>query len=123
MFVRAVLHKTKAVFRYVNSQDIVTQVPPEVPLAHYFRHAGLEKYIDRSGVIQDHPSEFDKALDVTQGTLIHDGQASLKAIGHVEEFCKNVILTGPWVDPPIYMVGNHTPARYAVRIWNHYSGL
>jgi triacylglycerol lipase len=122
-FVRAVLQKTKRVFRFVNSQDIVTQVPPEIALEHYFRHVGLEKYIGRDGSIQDSPSEFTKALDVTRGVIAHDGESVLESIAHPDAFRQRVMLTGPWIDPPPYVVGNHTPARYAIRIWNFYSGL
>jgi hypothetical protein len=122
-FARAVLQKTKRVFRFVNSQDIVTQIPPEVPLEHYFRHLGLEKYIDRNGAIQDNPSEFGRALDVTRGVIAHDGEAVLESIAHPDEYLQKVKQTLPLVDPPPYLVGNHTPARYAIRIWNFYSGL
>jgi triacylglycerol lipase len=122
-FVRAVLEKTRQIFRFVNSQDIVTLIPPEVPLEHYYRHVGLEKYIDRTGVIHDHPSEFDKGIDVGKGIAQHDGIAALSAIGHPAQFLSKVLQGKPLVDPPPYIIGNHTPARYAIRIWNHYSGL
>jgi hypothetical protein len=89
---------------------------------HYFRHAGWEKYIDRDGRIHEHPSELDKASDVTRGIFTHDGESALKMIGHPLDFCKNVMRTEPLVDPPPYVLGNHTPARYAIRIWNFYSG-
>lgn len=121
-FARAVLQKTTAIFRFVNSQDIVTQIPPELPLQHYFRHVGNEKYIDRKGAVRDHPSEFDKAMDLAQGIIEHDGTSALKDIGHPADFFWNLRATGPWVDPPPYVVGNHTPARYATHIWNYHSG-
>jgi hypothetical protein len=120
-FVRAVLQKTELVFRFVNSQDIVTQIPPELPLEHYFRHVGLEKYIDRNGCIQDHPSEFDKSVDVAQGVIAHDGLAVLQAIGNAREFLSAALKTEPLVDPPPYIIGNHTPNRYGIQIWNYYS--
>ena len=121
-FARAVLQKTTAVFRFMNSHDIVTQIPPEIPLQHYFRHVGNEKYIDRNAIVRDHPSEFDKSMDLAQGIIDHDGLSALKDIGHPADFFWRVRKTGPWVDPPPYVVGNHTPARYAVHIWNYYSG-
>jgi triacylglycerol lipase len=120
-FVRAVLERAKLVFRFVNSQDIVTQIPPEIPLEHYFRHMGLEKYIDRNGAIHDHPSELIRAYDVVRGALAHDGDAVLSEIVHPLKYLEEVVLTGPYVDPPPYIVGNHTPARYSIRIWNFYS--
>jgi triacylglycerol lipase len=122
-FVRAVLQKTRQVVRFVNSQDIVTLIPPEFALEHYYRHVGLEKYIDRTGVIHDHPSEFDKGIDVGKGIVAHDGIAALTAIGHPDQFLSRALQSGPLVDPPPYIIGNHTPARYAIRIWNFYSGL
>ena len=122
-FVRSVLQKTRRVFRFVNCQDIVTQIPPEVPLKHYFRHAGLEKYIDRHGVIHDHPTGFDKGIDVAEGIIAHDGRSALTAIGHPQEFFAKAKRQVPLVDPPPYVIGNHTAARYAIRIWNFYSGL
>jgi len=122
-FARAVLQKTSRVFRFVNSQDVVTQIPPEVPLEHYYRHVGLEKYIDRNGAIRDHPSEFDKGIDVAEGIIAHDGRAALAAIGQPREFLTAALHAAPLADPPPYIIGNHTPARYAIRIWNYYSGL
>jgi hypothetical protein len=120
-FVRAVLQKTKQVVRFVNSQDIVTLIPPEMPLEHFYRHVGSEKYIDRTGTIHDDPSEFDKWIDVTQGITAHDGAAALIAIGHPMEFLARA-KQPPFVDPPAYIIGNHTPARYATHIWNNYAG-
>jgi hypothetical protein len=99
-FTRAVLQKTQLVFRFVNSQDIMTQIPTELPLQHYFRHVGQEIYIDRNGKVHDHPSEFDKIADVAQGIIAHDGPAELKEIGHPADFFWRLRKTGPWVDPP-----------------------
>jgi triacylglycerol lipase len=121
--VRAVLQKTRQVIRFVNSQDIVTLIPPEIPLEHYYRHVGFEKYIDRNGVIHDHPSEFDKGIDVAQGIAAHDGAAGVSAIGHPAQFLSRAVKSERLVDPPPYIIGNHTPARYAIHIWNYYSGL
>jgi hypothetical protein len=115
-FVRAVFDKTKLVFRFVNSQDIVTQIPPG------FEPVGLEKYIDRDGTIHDDPSPLYKFDDAAEGVLAHDGPALLNVIVDLEDYRQNVMLVGPWVDPPPYIVGNHTPARYSIRIWNFYSG-
>jgi triacylglycerol lipase len=122
-FVSAVLNKTNAIFRFVNSQDIVTQIPPEVALQSYFRHVGIEKYIDRNGVIHDHPSEFDKAIDVGLGIIAHGGAGALSAIGQPAVFLSNARKTLPLVDPPPYIVGSHSPNRYPVHIWNQYSHL
>jgi hypothetical protein len=121
-FVRAVLQKAGIVVRFVNSQDIVTQVPPEIPPEHYFRHAGLEKYIDRNGVIRETVSEFDKWIDVVHGIMAHDGVAAVREIGHPLDHLEQALQT-VFVNPPPYIVGNHTPARYAIDIWNHLESL
>jgi triacylglycerol lipase len=122
-FTRAVLQKTELVFRFVNCQDIVTQIPTEILLRHYFRHVGEEKYIDRNAKVLDHPSEFDKFADVAQGIIAHDGPAELKEIGHPADFFWRLRKTEPYVDPPPFIVGNHTPARYSIHIWNHYAKI
>jgi hypothetical protein len=122
-FVRAVLEKTKKVFRFVNCQDIVTQIPPEIPLEHYYRHVGEVKYIDRAGAIFDHPSEFHKWVDATAGMVAHDGAAAIVGLAHPAKFVSVALDRGAPPDPPPFLVGNHTPARYPIRIWNHYSGL
>jgi triacylglycerol lipase len=122
-FVRAVLQKTRKVFRFVNCQDIVTQIPPEVVLQHYYRHVGAERYINRAGEILDHPSDFDKWVDATRGIVEHDGVAAISDLAHPAKFVSVAEERGDLPDPPPYLLGNHTPARYAIRIWNHYSGL
>jgi len=121
-FVRAVLQKTTNVFRFVNCQDIVTQVPPEVLLKHYYRHVGAERYINRAGAIFDHPSDLDKWADATPGIIEHDTAATISNIAHPARFVSLAAERGMMLDPPPYLLGNHTPARYAIRIWNHYSG-
>jgi triacylglycerol lipase len=122
-FVRAVLQKTKQVVRFVNCQDAVTLIPPEIPLENFYRHVGFEKYIDRTGAIRDHPTEFEKGIDVTQGIIAHDNAALLSAIGRPSQFLSQAMETVPLVDPPPYIIGNHTPARYAIHIWNFHSGV
>jgi triacylglycerol lipase len=122
-FVRAVLQKTTKIFRFVNCQDIVTQIPPEVPLQHYFRHVGAEKYISRAGKILDDPYDVEKWLDATPGIVEHDGSAALGDIAHPEKFISLAKDRGDLPNPPPFLLGNHTPARYTIQIWNHYSGL
>jgi triacylglycerol lipase len=121
-FVRAVLQKTVRIFRFVNCQDVVTQIPPEISLEHYFRHVEQELYIDRDGAVHEHPSDLFKAADVVQGIVAHDGAAILQEVTHPQEFLKQYRDAAPLVDPPPFIIGNHTPARYAIRIWNYYSG-
>jgi triacylglycerol lipase len=119
----AVLGKARLVFRFVNGQDIVTQIPPEVPFPQSFHHVAEEKYIDRNAILHDHPSEFDKFADMAQGIIAHDGFGGLERIGHPAQFFWQLRDTGPWIDPPPYIVGNHTPARYSIHICNYYSGI
>ncbi|HEX7287915.1 MAG TPA: lipase family protein [Candidatus Angelobacter sp.] len=121
-FARLVLQKTQRVFRFVNCQDVVTQVPPEVPLTHYFRHVGKELYFDRKGALHEQPSELFKSADVVRGIVAHDGEGILEEIMHPREFLERYKNTVPLVDPPPFIIGNHTPARYSVRIWNYYTG-
>ena len=120
-FVRAVLQKTKNVFRFVNCQDLVTQIPLEVPLEHYYRHVGDERYVNRAGIILDHPTDFDKWLDATPAIVAHDGDAAITDIAHPANFVSLAEERGDMPDPPPFLLGNHTPARYAIRIWNYYS--
>jgi hypothetical protein len=120
--VRAVLSKTPKVFRFVNCQDIVTQIPPEVPLKHCYRHLGAERYITRAGAILDHPSDLEKWLDATAGIAEHDGTAAISEAAHSATFVSLAAKRGTVRDPPPFLVGNHTPARYAIRISNYYAG-
>jgi hypothetical protein len=119
-FIRAVLSKTRLVFRFVNCQDIVTQIPPEIPLEHFFRHVGREKYFDRYGKVLDDPSELVKALDVVPAALEHDKIGMVKLLADPLEF-----LTACRTNPnppgaPPFVVGNHSPGRYPILIWNAY---
>jgi hypothetical protein len=104
----------------VNCQDIVTLVPPEIALRHYFRHVGIEEYFDRHGVLHEHPSELMKAADVVPGVLDHDGAALLKEITNPLDFLTQC-LKGNLVNPPAFLIGNHSPARYPILIWNYYT--
>lgn len=127
-FRQALLAKSRRIFRFVNSQDIVTQVPPP----GIFLHAGTEKYIDRQGAIRDEPSEVARIIDAAFGSLLHDGFAAMDILVHVLDaerqmtevfrdpvtYLKNATLNP--VNPPQYLIGNHTAARYSARIWNFY---
>ena len=121
-FVRAVLQKTRKVFRFVNCQDIVTQIPPECPLEHYYRHVGAVRYINRAGAILDHPSDFDKWTDATPAIVAHDCAAAIGDIANPARFVSIAARRGALPDPPPFLLGNHTPARYSILIWNYYSG-
>jgi hypothetical protein len=70
----------------------------------------------------EHPSDFDKWTDVTSGIVEHDCGAVISDFAHPLKFISLAEKRGA-VDPPPYLLGNHTPARYAIRIWNYYSKL
>jgi pimeloyl-ACP methyl ester carboxylesterase len=103
-FVRAVLQKTRNVFRFVNCQDIVTQIPPEVLLERYYRHVGAERYINHTGAILDHPSDFDKWTDVTPGIVAHDGAAAISDLAHPARFISLAEERGDLPDPLPYLL-------------------
>ena len=48
---------------------------------------------------------------------------TLTAIAHPAEYFSSALRNKAPGDPPPYIVGNHTPARYAIRLWNKYTGL
>ena len=99
---------------------------------------GLEKYIDHQGRIMDQPSTFAIWEDFCKGLTGHahsiaSGLAGLFANLHPTKLLEKLdpitlrkqmlgLAREPLLDPPPYAVGNHTPARYAVHIWNFYSG-
>lgn len=114
--VAALSRRTTQAYRFVNSQDIVTQVPPPV----LFTHAGVEKYIDRAGIITDNPSDAFKAQDLALGSAAHARPLFAGAFHGLGQFVAGHAGQGP-TDPPPYALGNHSPGRYPVRIWNYYS--
>jgi hypothetical protein len=120
---RAVVDKVRYIVRFVNGHEIVTEFPLGLP----FRHTGPEIYIDRNGVIHETISTFGKMADVAQGVTHHDGAATLAAIAqplaYVERVMTQDIVKLYPPDPPAYIVGQHTPARYAIHIWNHLEAL
>jgi len=126
--------KKGPVFRFVNSVDIVTQIPLELKTQAYFRHVGMEKYIDRHGGIHDSFSLPQRLDDVLPGILEHIGDMGVAAWGLLQELRNpdklrdyrwklfpTSLSSVPPGSPP-FLVGNHSPARYPTRIWNYYSG-
>ncbi len=118
------------VFRFVNSQDIVTQIPLEILGTSYFRHVGVEKYIDRHGSIHDSVSSAYKWSDILPGIAAHARQLGLAALDELmhpdklradmlSRFPKHIGDAPPGAPP--FLVGNHSPARYPIHIWNYYS--
>jgi len=100
----------------------VTQIPPEVPLKHCYRHVGAVRYVTRAGAILDHPSDLETWIDATAGIAKHDGMAAIGEAVHPAAFVSLAANRGTMSDPPPFLVGNHTPARYTIRIWNCYAG-
>lgn len=119
------------VFRFVNCQDIVTQIPLEILGQPYFRHVGVEKYIDRHGKIHDGCSSADKWSDILPAIAAHAHQIGLAALNelmHPDKLLDHMLsrfprrLSDAPPGAPPFLVGNHSPARYPIHIWNHYSG-
>lgn len=86
---------TRGLFRFVNCGDRVTRLPPELGV---YTHIGTEKYIDRNGAIHDDYSEAAQEEDGKAGQKLH--HAGLRT--------------------PPFFIGNHSPGRYPILIWNFY---
>lgn len=84
-------------YRFVNSDDIVTLVP--VRSASY-DHVQREMYIDSSGRLNSGLTAKEHWRDAIEAALRHD----VTALGHLV---------------PEYIIGNHSPGRYPVLIWNN----
>ncbi len=86
---------TRGLFRFVNCGDEVTRLPPELGV---YTHAGTEEYIDRNGAIHDNYSDAAQEADGKAGQKLHRGG----------------------LHTPPFFIGNHSPGRYPVLIWNFY---
>ncbi len=88
-------------YRFVNNNDIVTQVPP-LP----YRHVGQLRYIDHQGLLHDDVERWQRWLDTVQGHL----QTSFNAIGKLRKGFKAFVPDG---------LKDHAPTLYATCIWNN----
>jgi hypothetical protein len=57
---------------------------------------------------------LEREFEMTQGMTHHDGTGTLTA---------SALRNNATGDPPPCIVGNHTPARYAIRRCNKYTGF
>ena len=92
------LAKTRRIYRVVNCQDAVSQVPLEGP---DYTHVGEEKYFDRNHRLNNGLSRLGRWWDGLLGQWGH----------------RRALVEGA----PEFFLGNHSPGRYAVLTWNHYA--
>lgn len=90
-------------FRFVNSNDIVTRIPPD----GFYKHVGCLKYIDRSGTIHDNIGRRERFADQILGKYLN----ILGSIGKL----RNGFSAFEYIPAAIE---NHVPLHYAVHIWN-----
>jgi triacylglycerol lipase len=105
---RSMAEKLKgcSTYRFVNGSDIVTLVPPPGG----YEHVGQLIYIDSKGRLSDE----EERLDSLTAAFRHD-------IAHLRlplETLQQALTERGNNLPPPYIVGNHSPARYPVLIWN-----
>lgn len=86
---------TRGLFRFVNCGDRITRLPPELGV---YTHVGTEQYIDHAGGIHaSYPADAQEA-DQVMGLKLHR----------------------PGLRTPPFFIGNHSPGRYPILIWNFY---
>jgi pimeloyl-ACP methyl ester carboxylesterase len=91
-------------YRFVNNNDVVTQVPPRFGIHGSYEHIGIRKYIDSKG-------------QIGYGGLLD------KAHGVLDNFMDEVSeIGGPdWLlRQPLDSFNDHGPLYYALHTWNHY---
>ena len=92
--------------RYVNNTDVVTHVPPPLPLP--YKHVGELHHIDRNGQIGPDP----RSLSHFVNDLIGDTK-------HLAETMQG-LQTGALKTAPTFLL-DHMPRGYAVDIWNDFA--
>ena len=88
-------------YRFVNNNDIVTQVPP-LP----YHHVGQLRYIDHQGRIHDDTVRWQRWLDSIQGQV----QTAFNAAGKLRKGFKIMVPDG---------LMDHAPTLYCTHIWNN----
>jgi triacylglycerol lipase len=91
--------------RYVSDADLVTQVPPPLPLL--YRHLGGVRHIDRNGDVSTLPG-LESFL-----TALIDTASNIAEVVHGLE-------TGAIQTAPEFLL-DHMPRGYAVDIWNDFA--
>ena len=94
-------------YRFVNNNDVVTRVAPELFGQNVFGHVGQLKYIDRNGDIHDELSGWALWMDGVAGFFSHLGDAA-----------KQTIKQGSFDQLPVDHLTDHAPINYAIHIWN-----
>lgn len=97
---------TKApVYRVVNNNDFVAQVPPPPS----FRHIGKLHYLDSAGEMHEQPGLADRLRS--------------HVAGHRSRLVENVRrwLAGEFDAIPSDSLVDHSPQHYVVHMWNHYA--
>jgi triacylglycerol lipase len=91
--------------RYVNDSDIVTHVPPPLPLP--YAHVGELRQITPEGRVTQQPP-----------ALAHFVRDLFGDVGHLQEIT-NLLSAGSLRRPPHFLL-DHMPRGYAVDIWNDF---
>ena len=91
--------------RYVNDSDVVTHVPPPLPLS--YAHVGELRQITPEGRVTQQPP-----------ALAHFVRDLFGDVGHLQEIT-NLLSAGTLKRPPHFLL-DHMPRGYAVDIWNDF---
>ena len=103
-------------FRYVNNLDVVTHVPLRIRRLFWmirllkidsYRHVAAGKQIDDQGAISDSEASAGILRLISQAPRDIHNLFKLLAAGRLEEIR----------ELPAFLL-DHTPRRYAVRVWN-----
>ena len=97
---------TARAFRYVNNTDVVTHVPPPLPLP--YKHVGQLHHIDRSGQIGPDPRSISHFVNELIGDTKHLAETM------------HGLQTGALKTAPTFLL-DHMPRGYAVDIWNDFA--
>jgi hypothetical protein len=93
-------------FRFVNNTDVVTHVPPPLPLP--YKHVGELHHIDRSGHVGPEPGQFAHFVPDLIGDTMHLAETM------------QGLRSGALKTAPTFLL-DHMPRGYAVDIWNDFA--
>jgi triacylglycerol lipase len=98
--------QSRPLYRFINSNDAVTLAPLD---SVFYTHVGNAKYFDRNGRLRNNPGYLGRWVDALLGTW-----------RHWKRVTRQRRKTGVLYPVPPYLIGNHSPGRYPVLIWNSY---